>query len=181
MDWGNGEGKKGDRKDRKQKQGVFIGTNQGDGEGKKGSRKDGKQEQGVSIGSKREIVTTMGPTWFTVQSLLFSRGGLLGVVPLMRMVTTMTTTMMMAAQTYISPKLLSQPSGMTVFDFWISAGIPFVPISLALPADKREYGDTNYYLAFTRYNGIIPQSPIADRSTWSQDRSSASKQSSKQS
>ena len=112
----------------------------------------------------------MGPTWFTVQSLLFSRGGLLGVVPLMRMVTTTTTTTMtmiiaMAAQTYISPKLLSQPSGMTVFDFWISAGIPFVPISLALPADKREYGDTNYYLAFTRYDGIIPQSPIADRNT----------------
>ena len=129
MDWGNGKGKKDDRKDRKQKQGVFIGTNQGDGEGKKGSRKDGKQEQGVSIGSKREIVTTMGPTWFTVQSLLFSRGGLLGVVPLMRMVTTMTTTMMMAAQTYISPKLLSQPSGMTVFDFWISAESSLFPSS----------------------------------------------------
>ena len=125
MDWGNGEGKASYRKDRKQKQGVFIGTNQGDGEGKKGSRKDRKQEQGVSIGSKREIVTTMGPAQFMIQSLIFSRGGPLGVVPLMRTVTTATMTMMniaMAAQTYISPKLLSQPSGMTVFDFWISAG-----------------------------------------------------------
>ena len=61
MDWGNGEGKKGDRKDR-------------------------KQEQGVSIGSKREIVTIMGPTWFVVEQLIFSSGGSLGiVVPLMMM------------------------------------------------------------------------------------------------
>ena len=44
---------------------------------------------------------------------------------------------------FISPKWLSQPFGMTVSGFWISAGIPFVPISLALPADKREYGDAN--------------------------------------
>ena len=43
----------------------------------------------------------------------------------------------------INPKWLSQPFGMTVSGFWISAGIPFVPISLALPADKREYGDAN--------------------------------------
>ena len=44
----------------------------------------------------------MGPVWFIVQSLLFSRDGPLGVVPLMRTVTTATTTMvtMMAAQTY---------------------------------------------------------------------------------
>ena len=63
---------------------------------------------------------------------------------------------------FISPKWLSQPFGMTVSGFWISAGIPFVPISLALPADKREYGDANQYLAFTRYDGIIPQSPIGD-------------------
>ena len=52
--------------------------------------------------------------------------------------------------------------GVTASGFWISAGTPFVPISLALPADKREYGDANYYLAFTRYDGIIPS---ADRST----------------
>ena len=86
-----------------QKQGVFIGTNQGDGEGKKSSKKDRKQEQGVSIGSKREIVTTMGPVWFMVQSLLFSRGGPLGVVQLMKTVTTAMTMMMiaMAAQTYL--------------------------------------------------------------------------------
>jgi len=32
---------------------------QGDGEGEKGGRKDRKQKQGVLIGSKREIVTTM--------------------------------------------------------------------------------------------------------------------------
>ncbi len=57
---------------------------------------------------------------------------------------------------FISPKWLSQPFGMTVSGFWISAGIPFVPISLALPADKREYGDANLYLVFTGYHGIIP-------------------------
>ena len=65
----------------------------------------------------------------------------------------------------ISPKWLSQPFGMTVSGFWISAGIPFVPISLALPADKREYRGTDLYLVFTGYSGIIPQSPIANRST----------------
>ena len=50
----------------------------------------------------REIVTTMGPAWFVVQSLLFSRGGPLGVVLLMRTVTTTMTMMIsaMAAQTY---------------------------------------------------------------------------------
>ena len=41
------------------------------------------------------IVTTVGPAWFVVQSLIFSSGGLLGVVPLM--MTTMTAT---AVQTY---------------------------------------------------------------------------------
>ena len=46
----------------------------------------------------------------------------------------------------------------------ISAGNSFVPIFLALPADKREQGGANLYLAFTGYNGIIPQSPIANRS-----------------
>ena len=44
---------------------------------------------------------------------------------------------------FISPKWLSQPFGITVSGFWISAGLPFVPISLALPRDKREYGDAN--------------------------------------
>ena len=44
---------------------------------------------------------------------------------------------------FISPKWSSQPFGMTVSGFWISAGIPFVPISLALPENKREYGDAN--------------------------------------
>ena len=64
--------------------------------------------EGVFTGSKREIVTTMGPVWFIVQLLPFSRGGLLGVVPLMRTVTTATMmTMMMimiiamAVQTYL--------------------------------------------------------------------------------
>ena len=122
----------------------------------------------------REIVTAMCPAWFVVQLLLFSRGGLLGTVLLMRTVTTTTMTMMTMMITavisdgstnlFISPKWLSQPFGMTVSGFWISAGIPFVPISLALSADKREYGDANLYLAFTRYDGIIPQSPIANRS-----------------
>ena len=110
-------------------------------------------KQGVSIGDKRETVTTMGPAWFMAQSLLFSRGGLLGTVLLMRTVTTTTMTMMTMTITavisdgstnvFVSPKWLSQPFGMTVSGFWISAGIPFVPISLALPADKREYGDAN--------------------------------------
>jgi len=31
--------------------------------------------------------------------------------------------------------------GVTASGFWISAGTPFVPISLASPADKKEYGD----------------------------------------
>ena len=47
----------------------------------------------------------MGPVWFIVLSLLFSRGGLLGVVLLMRTVTTTMTVMMMilemAAQAYL--------------------------------------------------------------------------------
>jgi len=38
---------------------------------------------------------------------------------------------------------LSQPFGVTASGFWISAGAPFVPISLALPADKTEYGEAN--------------------------------------
>ena len=70
---------------------------------RKGRRAAEKIGKGISIGSKREIVTTMGPVRFMVWSLLFSRGGPLGVVPLMRMVTTVMTTMMMmmAAQTYL--------------------------------------------------------------------------------
>ena len=73
------------------------------GKGRKAVEKIGK---GISIGSKREIVTTMGPVRFMVWSLLFSRGGLLGVVLLMRTVTTATMTMMMmiiamAAQNYL--------------------------------------------------------------------------------
>jgi len=45
----------------------------------------------------------MGLVWFVVRLLLFSRGGLLGVVPLMRMVTTVMTTMTIVttAQTYL--------------------------------------------------------------------------------
>ena len=59
--------------------------------------------QGFSIRSKREIATTMGLAWFMVQLLIFNSGGPLGVVPLMRTVTTVMTTMMivMAAQTYL--------------------------------------------------------------------------------
>ena len=78
-------------------------TDWGNGEGKASNRKDRKLKQGVSIGDKRETVTTMGPAWFMAQSLLFSRGGLLGIVPLMRMVTTamMTMNTVMAAQTYL--------------------------------------------------------------------------------
>ena len=69
------------------------------GRGRRALEKMGNRS---SVGSKREIVTTMGPVWFIVQSLLFSRGGPLGTVPLMGMVTTATTTMMtMAAQAYL--------------------------------------------------------------------------------
>ena len=39
----------------------------GGGEGKKCNRRDGKQKQGVFVGSKRGIVTTMDPMWFVVQ------------------------------------------------------------------------------------------------------------------
>ena len=48
----------------------------------------------MSIGGKREIVTTMDPAWFIVQSLIFSSGGLSDVVLLttvsMVTITTMT-------------------------------------------------------------------------------------------
>ena len=58
----------------------------GEGEGKKGDRRDRKEKRGLLIGRKREIVTTMGPTWFAVQSLIFSSGRSLGIVfPLMIM------------------------------------------------------------------------------------------------
>ena len=47
---------------------------------------------------------------------------------------------------------------------WDLSKNSFVPIFWALPAHKREHGDTNLYLVFTGYNSIIPQSPIANRS-----------------
>jgi len=55
----------------------------------------------------------------------------------------------------------SAPFGVTASGFWISVGTPFVPIFCTLPADKREQGGTKLYLAFTGYNGIMPQSHIA--------------------
>jgi len=91
----------------------------------------------------------MGSVGFMVWSLLFSRGGLLGVVLLMRTVTTVMTMVNDdnhcegSPNLFMSPKWLSQPFGMTAFGFCISAGIPFVPSSLALPADKSEYRDAN--------------------------------------
>ena len=58
----------------------------------------------------REIVTTMGPAWFIVQSLIFSSGGLLGVVPLMTMAMTVPIATISNGSTnlFISPKWLSQ-------------------------------------------------------------------------
>ena len=47
----------------------------------------------------REIVTTMGPAWFIVQSLIFSSGGLSGVLLTVVTIATMTTTMVV--QTYL--------------------------------------------------------------------------------
>jgi len=78
--------------------------NWGNVEGKASNRKDRKLKQGVSIGDKRETVTTRGPAWFMAQSLLFSRGGPLGIVPLMRtvIIAMMTMNIAMAAQTYQS-------------------------------------------------------------------------------
>ena len=81
---------------------FITNLNKGDGEREEGDRKDRKQKQGVLIGSKREIVTTMVTTtmWFVVQSLIFSSGGSSGIVVLLTMVSMMTT-MTMAVQTYL--------------------------------------------------------------------------------
>ena len=62
---------------------MFREKGKGEGEGKKGNRKDRKWKQGVCVGSKREIVTTMGSMWFVGQSLIFSSGGSSGVVVLL--------------------------------------------------------------------------------------------------
>ena len=62
------------------------------GKGRREIEKIGKKRQGVSIGNKREIVTTMDPAWFIVQSLIFSSGGSSGIVVLLTMTTAITTT-----------------------------------------------------------------------------------------
>ena len=88
----------------------------------------------------------MGPAWFIVQSLFFRRGGPLGVFSVAEDGDHRNNNdddCNGSTNLFISPEWLNQPFGMTVSGFWISAGIPFVPISLALPADKREYGDAN--------------------------------------
>ena len=128
----------------------------------------GKKNQGVSMGSKRERVSTVDAAWFIVQSLISRSGGSSGTVVLL---TTTVTTAMTATSfqwqyqlTYKCKVVESVVFGVTASGFWISAGISFVPIFLALPADKREQGDANLCLAFTGYSGIIPQSPIANRS-----------------
>ena len=69
------------------------------GKGRRAIEKIGKKKQGVFIGSKREIVTTMDPAWFIVQSLIFSSGGSSGIVVLLTTTTTataITTTVTMA-------------------------------------------------------------------------------------
>ena len=55
------------------------------GKGRRAIEKIGKKKQGVFVGSKREIVTTMDPAWFVVQSLIFSSGGSSGIVVPLRM------------------------------------------------------------------------------------------------
>ena len=56
----------------------------------------------------REIVTTMGPTWFIVQSLIFRSGGSLGIVALLMMMATMARISNGSTNLIISPKWLSQ-------------------------------------------------------------------------
>ena len=51
---------------------FITNLNQGNGEGEKVDR---KQKLGVFIGSNRKIVTIMGPMWFIVQPWIFSSGG----------------------------------------------------------------------------------------------------------
>ena len=60
------------------------------GKGRRAVDKIGKKKQGVFIGSKREIVTTMDPAWFVVQSLIFSSGHQALLVLVTVMVTTVT-------------------------------------------------------------------------------------------
>ena len=166
MDWGNEEGKKGDRKDRKQKQGLQIRMMR---KGRRAAEKIGNRSQE----SLQEARGRQGDIHHHGSSMV--RGS---VVALQQRWAVGRCSVDEdsdhrddddddddgSTNLFISPKWLSQPLGMTVSGFWISARIPFVPISLALPADKREYRGTNLYLVFTGYSGVIPQSPIANRS-----------------
>ena len=74
----------------------------------------------------REIVTTMGPAWFMVQSLFFSRGGLLGVFSVAEDGDHRNNNdddCDGSTNLSLNPKWLSLPFGMTVSGFWISAEI----------------------------------------------------------
>jgi len=104
----------------------------------------------------------MGPVWFVVQSLIFSSGGSLGVVPLMRW--WQRQLWWQHKLIYMSKVVASAPFGVS---FWLLdlSRTSFCSHLPALPAGKREYGDANLYLVFTGYNGIIPQSPIANRNS----------------
>ena len=74
--------------------------------------------EGVFTGSKREIVTTMGPVWFIVQSLIFSSGGSSGiVVPLM--MTTVTTVIL----SNVSTKLIYKSKVVESAAFGVTAQI----------------------------------------------------------
>ena len=107
----------------------------------------------------------MDPVWFVVQTLIFSSDGLSGIVVWL---TTTTATTLSKGSTVLfinkSKVVKSAAFAVTASGFWISAGTPFVPIFWALPADKREHGGANFYLALTEYSGVIPLSPIA---SWS--------------
>ena len=72
------------------------------GKGRRAIEKIEKKKQGVSIGSKREIVTTMDPAWFVVQSLIFCSGGSSRTVVLLT-TTTVTTTPAMVTMAMMAP------------------------------------------------------------------------------
>ena len=65
-----------------------------------------RKKQRIFIGSKREIVTTMDPAWFLVQSLIFSSDGSSGPSVLLR---TTVTKVMMATSFHGSANLLINP------------------------------------------------------------------------
>ena len=91
------------------------------GKGRRAIEKIEKKKQGVFVGSKREIVTTMDPAWFVVQSLIFSSSGSSGIVVLLT-TTTATTTPATVTMAMMAP-LQCFPSGPVSYlwsgSFWL--------------------------------------------------------------